>query len=139
MEQDGIDFDLSENPSQNGVDFLTQKINESTVGYGKAYSFAIFARDRNGNLIGGLNGSVIYHMIYTDQLWVDMQYRKQGVGKQLMERVHSYGKGKKCSLAMVATMSFQAPIFYQKIGYSVEFSKEGFGNAGTYLLLSKKL
>jgi hypothetical protein len=48
--------------------------------------------------------------IYTDQLWVHPGSRKKGLGHQLMEAVHDYGRKLGCRIATVATMSFQKAI-----------------------------
>jgi GNAT superfamily N-acetyltransferase len=133
------DFEITENPLTKDLNFLSQKINGENKDYGLAYPFAIFIRDENGNVIAGCNGSVIFGSIYTDQLWVDPKHRNRGIGKRLMERVHEYGKKKGCSIATVATMSFQSPEFYQKIGYEIDFSRKGYNKSSSCLFLSKRL
>ena len=40
-------------------------------------------RDDDSKIIAGANGFVIYGAIYTDQLWVDKDYRGQGFAKKL--------------------------------------------------------
>jgi len=133
------DFKITENPSTKDLDFLTQRINEETADQGSAYPFAIFIWDENGNIIAGCNGSVIFGSIYTDQLWVRPEHRKKGIGKRLVERVHEYGKKKGCAIATVATMSFQVPEFYQKLGYKIDFSRRGYNKRSSCIFLSKIL
>lgn len=67
-------------------------MNEETPAFGAATPFAFFLRDEAGNMIAGCNESVIFGCIYTDQLWVHPDYRKNGLGHQLMDEVHEYGK-----------------------------------------------
>lgn len=93
-------------PSEENVNFLTQKINESFSGFNDAYPFGIFTYDDAGNMIAGASGSIVFGAVYTDQLWVDANFRMQGVGRNLMEAVHNYGKECSCSIATVQTMSF---------------------------------
>lgn len=132
-------FEIIQNPSSKDLDFLTQKINEETTNYGSAYPFAILVRDEQGIMIAGCNGSVIFGSIYTDQLWVESAYRKKGVGRKLMEAVHAFGRQQGCTLATVSTMSFQVPNFYQKLGYKVDFSRQGYDKGSTCIFLSKPL
>ncbi|MFK5953545.1 MAG: GNAT family N-acetyltransferase [Desulfobacterium sp.] len=132
-------FEITESPGTKDLDFLTKKINEEVTDQGAAYPFAIFAKDESGNVLAGCNGSVIFGSIYTDQLWVDAEYRKRGIGRLLMEHVHSYGLAKGCVMTTVATMSFQVPDFYLKLGYRIDFSREGYINGSTCIFLSKKL
>ena len=65
-----------------------------------------------------------------------------GIGvwaKKLMEAVHEYGKKHGCTLATVTTMNFQAHNFYAKLGYKIDFSKEGYSNGASCIFMSKKL
>lgn len=125
------------------IDFLTQKINEESKNLGiaeEAYPFAFFIRDDREEIIAGCNGSVIYGAIYTDQLWVSPIYRGQGVGRKLMEQVHTYGLAVNCTMATVATMNFQkAREFYESLGYVCDFERAGYVNGARCLFLSKSL
>ena len=106
----------------------------------KAYPFAFFIRDDNNSIIAGCNGSVIYGTIYTDQLWVSQSYRRKGLGRVLMEKVHDYGRKSGCKLATVATMSFQnVQKFYEHLGYECDFERSGYSNGAKCLFLKKKL
>ena len=127
-------------PSNKDIDFLTQKINEETPNFGKAYPFAFFIRDKNDNIIAGCNGSVIFGAIHTDQLWVHPNHRKQGLGKRLMESVHNYGQEVECTMATVATMSFQGAVkFYKDLGYQVEYGRTGHTKGESFIFLKKEL
>jgi GNAT superfamily N-acetyltransferase len=126
-------------PASVDIDFLTRKINAETPEFGEAYSFSFFMRDENNQIIAGCNGSVIFGSIYTDQLWVDPDHRKSGLGHKLMEAVHEYGLQNKCSMATVASMSFQgAKSFYEKLGYVVDFERLGYvqGSSCIFMKLS---
>ena len=133
-----IEFTLF--PSTTDVDFLTRKINAETREFREAYSFSFFMRDENNQIIAGCNGSVIFGSIYTDQLWVDPDHRKFGWGHKLMEAVHEYGLQNKCSMATVASMSFQgAKSFYEKLGYVVDFERLGYAQGSSCLFMRKEL
>ena len=135
-----LKFEIEENPSSMELNFLTNKINNEVVdGHGSAYPFAIFIRNKDGEILAGCNGSIIFGSIYTDQLWVDPSLRKQGLGKKLMEAVHEHGKKCGCLMATITTMSFQVPNFYKKLGYEVDFSREGYVNGASCIFMSKKL
>lgn len=60
--------------------------------YGKAYKCTFFIRNITNEIVAGCNGSVIFGVIYTDQLWFKNELRGQGIGKQLMEKIHEYCK-----------------------------------------------
>lgn len=136
---ENVQFETTTSPTTQEIDFLTQKMNEETASKGKAYPFAITAREESGEVVAGCNGSVIFGSIYTDQLWVHSSYRGKGIGAKLMEKVHEFGREKGCNLATVTTMSFQAPGFYKKLGYQVDFSREGYDKNALCIFMSKHL
>jgi len=127
-------------PTSQDIDFLTQKINEETAEFGSAYPFAFFIRNDADEIIAGCNGSIIFGSIYTDQLWVHPEYRKSGLGHNLMEKVHDYGRESGCMMATVATMSFQgATEFYKKLGYTIDFERAGYTKNASCIFLKKNL
>lgn len=137
-----MNFELTFSPCSEDIDFLTKKINEESKNSQSdgAYPFAFFMRDGDGAIIAGCNGSIIYGVIYTDQLWVHPEYRSQSYGRALMEKVHSLGKEKGCGLATVSTIDFQnARSFYECLGYVVDFERRGYAQNSSCLFLKKKL
>jgi len=135
-----MNLKVTEHPNSRDLDFLTQKINEEIEGFGSAYPFAFFIRDEADKIIAGCNGSIIFGCIYTDQLWVDAKYRNNGLGIKLMDAVHDYGRQSGCAMATVATMSFQnVEAFYEKLGYAMDFEREGYTKGARCLFLRKEL
>lgn len=135
-----MNFEHTSTPASADIDFLTQKINQETPKFGKAYSFGFFIRDDADQIIAGCNGSVVFGSIYTDQLWVVPHHRKNGLGRKLMEAIHDYGRKSDCSMATVATMSFQgAKAFYEKLGYVSDFERQGYTQNSTCHFMRKEL
>lgn len=135
-----MNLEFTRHPAASDLELLTQKINEEAPDFGSAYAFSFFIRDEAHKIIAGCSGSIIFGSIYTDQLWVDTAYRKKGLGKQLMNAVHDYGKKSGCSMATVSTMSFQnAKDFYEKLGYEIDFKRMGYAQNSECIFLRKKL
>ena len=135
-----MNIEFTTSPSSNDLDLLTSKINEETIALGAATPFAFFIRDETGTIIGGANGVVLFGSIYTDQLWVDKNYRRSGYGKKLMEAVHNYGHQRNCTMATLCTMSFQgAKEFYINLGYSVDFERPGYTQNASLIYLKRSL
>ncbi len=127
-------------PSSKDIEFLSQKINEETIDKGISSQFAFFIRDDTKQIVAGCSGSVIYGSIYTDLLWVHPDFRRKGLGCQLLEKVHDYGREMHCKIATVATMNFQkARGFYEKLGYKCDFVREGYVDGSTCVFLRKTL
>lgn len=134
------EIEFTTSPMATDIDFLTQKINQETPEFGEAHPFAFFIRDEKNQIIAGCNGSVIFGSIYTDQLWVHPDHRKNGLGYQLMEAVHDYGSKSGCTMATVATMNFQgAKAFYKKLGYVVDFERPGYTQNSSCIFLKRSL
>ncbi|WP_353284273.1 GNAT family N-acetyltransferase [Wolbachia endosymbiont (group A) of Lasioglossum fulvicorne] len=127
-------------PSSKDIEFLLKKINEETVDKGTCNPFAFFIRDDTEQIIAGCSGFVIYGSIYTDLLWVHSDYRRKGMGKQLMEEVHDYSREMHCKIATVATMNFQmARGFYEKLEYKCDLVRPGYVDGATCIFLKKVL
>jgi GNAT superfamily N-acetyltransferase len=135
-----VNIQYTSTPASEDIDFLTQKINQETPEFGEAHPFTFFIRDGGNQIIAGCNGSVIFGSIYTDQLWVHPNHRKNGLGHQLMEAVHDYGRKVGCRIATVATMSFQgAKSFYGKLGYVSDFERPGYTHSSSCHFMRKEL
>ena len=102
-------------------------------------SFSIAIKDETGKLIGGCCGVTMFGGIYTDMLWLDSSFRKQGYGKKLMLAGEKIALARECTFAMVHTMDWEALGFYQKLGYEVEHIREGYAKNSKQYLLRKDL
>jgi ribosomal protein S18 acetylase RimI-like enzyme len=85
-------------------------------------------KNENGKLIGVLIGYTMHEEVYVDDLWVDENYRGNGYGKELMESVEEKFKNKGYNNINLYTKEFQAPYFYKKLGYELEFIRENKNN-----------
>lgn len=75
-----------------------------------------------------------------DSCGVHPDHRKKGLAHQLMEAVHDYGRKSGCSMATVATMSFQgAKPFYEKLGYVIDFERLGDTQNSSCIFLKRSL
>ena len=90
----------------------------------------VFARDDAGDLIGGLTGRTYWKYLDIAFLWVSEAYRGRGLASEIMAAAEIEASRRGCEHVMVDTLSFQAPGFYQKLGYS-EFGRLP-GFAGKY-------
>jgi GNAT superfamily N-acetyltransferase len=98
-------------------------------------SFGVFIKNADRVVIGGVTGVTFYGCLYIDMLWVDHHYRKQKYATQLMQEAEEIGRTRKAAFALVNTFEWQALPLYLKLGYEVEFVREGFeGGSKMYLL-----
>ncbi len=99
--------------------------------------FSIFVKDDFQNVLGGVTGCIFYGSLYIDSLWVDRSLRHQGWGTKLMEEAEKVGKERGAHFANLNTMDWEALPFYQKLGYSIEFIREGYNKDSKMFLLRK--
>jgi len=101
--------------------------------------FSKVIRDNNKEVIAGIAGWTWAGICEITQLWVDKNVRRMGIGKILLEAAELEAKSKGCHTILVRSYSFQAPDFYQKYDYRVEYVLNGFPEGYDYFILSKKI
>ena len=99
-------------------------------------SFEIF---KDSEFIGAIVVQPFWEQLHIKYLFVEEQYRGQGIARQLMNHALEFGKKRGSHFAFVETMSFQAPEFYQKMGFMIEFSRSGYAENTTFHYLKKSL
>jgi GNAT superfamily N-acetyltransferase len=82
----------------------------------------LFARDDAGKVHGGLRGQTYWSWCWVDVLAVAEPYRGQGLGSRLLARAEDIARSRSCVGIFLDTVSFQAPGFYRRHGYS-EFGR----------------
>ena len=73
----------------------------------------------SGECCGGLAGETYCGWLFIRYLWVSDSLRGQGIGRKLMAGGEERALERGCHSAWVDTFGFQAPGFYQKLGYEV--------------------
>jgi len=79
----------------------------------------IAARNPRGTLVGGLIGEVEYHWLHVRRLWVDAAHRRRGLGTRLVHAAEQQARRRHCRGIYLNTFGFQAPAFYEKLGYTI--------------------
>jgi len=90
---------------------------QAVVGDSGFHPVAVFARDRQESLVGGVTATVNWTWLSIKLLWVSETYRERGLGRRLMETIEALGRDRGCTHAHVDTLGFQAPDFYRRLGY----------------------
>ncbi len=101
--------------------------------------FSIFIKDQNGNIRGGVSGTLFYGSLYVDSLWIESKLRNQGWGTKLMEEAEKLGREQGARFVTVNTMDWEALPFYEKLGYKIEFIREGYDKDSKMYMLRKSL
>lgn len=88
-----------------------------------------FVAKEDGKVIGIITGHSYYKEVHIGDLIILEEYRNKHIGTKLMETVENYYKNKGFENMNLTTYSFQAPEFYKKCGFKVEFIRENKENS----------
>ncbi len=86
-------------------------------------SFAFIAK-KDKQVIGIITGKSYYQEIHISELIVLEQFRHQNIGTKLINAVEAHFQNKNFNCISLTTYHFQAPKFYQKCGFTIEFIRE---------------
>jgi len=81
-------------------------------------SLIITAYDGDGSVLGGLIADTQFAWLKIDILSIRESSRRRGIGTQLMHLAEAEAIRRNCRYAYVDTMSYQAPDFYKRLGYT---------------------
>ena len=76
------------------------------------------AVDADGNLAGGLTAHTVQRWLFIKLLGVSEEQRGGGIGRKLLARAEDYARQKDLVGVYLDTFEFQAPRFYQSLGYT---------------------
>jgi GNAT superfamily N-acetyltransferase len=117
---------LTDNPTtedRKAVNDGLAAFNDQYAGPDHYRLLAIFLRDEQGNIAGGLLGETFWNWLHIAILWIREEARGQGFGQQMVTMAEQEAVKRGCEKAFLDTLSFQAPEFYRKLGY-VEFGRQ---------------
>jgi GNAT superfamily N-acetyltransferase len=80
---------------------------------------AVWLRDGDGGLIGGLTGRSGGGWLFIEYLWLPATQRGRGLGAALVASAEREAVARGCIGVWLDTFSFQAPGFYRRHGYEV--------------------
>jgi ribosomal protein S18 acetylase RimI-like enzyme len=89
--------------------------------------------------VGWVVVQLFWGQLHIKYLLVEDAYRGRGYGRKLMDLALEYGRERGCHYAFVETMNFQAPEFYQKMGFEIEMKREGMSQGTSFCYLKRDL
>lgn len=117
-----LQLKVETNPSPIMLQALEEKINQYNIndtGFDDFLLLAIFVPDSQNNLIAGLSGYTWGSFCEINFLWVHKLYRHQGYGRRLLQTAELEAVNRNCQVVVLDSYSFQAPGFYQRLGYTI--------------------
>lgn len=99
------------------LDERIYEFNLQATGIDDGRLFSATVKDDSGNVIAAINGDSWGGCCHILHLWVHESKRRQGLGLALMQAVEQEAVRRGCTQALLSTHSFQAPAFYERLGY----------------------
>lgn len=122
---------VNDRPDEQDLQTLRQHLRDYNMARAHSqdgYGLAIFLRDEQNQMVAGISGWLWGECLEIDRLWVHEDLRGRGMGKRLVRTLEEAAVARGCRQVTLETFDFQAPQFYQKLGYKVFGVIEGFGN-----------
>ena len=93
----------------------------------------------SGRVVAGITGAAYWGKLHIRILWVHPDFQSKGLGSRLVDWVEERGRELRCTSALVDTMSFQAPAFYERRGYRRFGVSEGYEGGASRHYFEKDL
>lgn len=90
--------------------------------------FSFIAKEDN-KFVGLITGHSYYKEVHIGDLIILEEYRHRHIGSMLVKAVEDYHKDKNFENINLTTYGFQAPEFYKKCGYEIEFIRKNKDNS----------
>ncbi len=120
---------VDEDPSADDQRVVQQGLrafNDAVIGDGNERPISCFVRDGEGRTIGGLVGHIRWRWLYVAKLWLPESTRGQGVGRRVMAAIEEYAWSQDCLGVYLDTFEYQARPFYEKLGYELYGTLDGY-------------
>jgi GNAT superfamily N-acetyltransferase len=94
------------------------QFNDDFTGVNDRKPLAVVVRDpQTGKVIGGMTGRSSLGLLFVDLFYLPPALRGDGLGSEILKRFEDEGRRRGCISAVLYTISFQAPAFYEKHGW----------------------
>ena len=118
-----LKFILTDAPSPSEIDYVggsLDQFNIDVTGIADNTPVAVLVRSSESNeLVAGVTGRSSLGLLFLDLFFIKKDLRGSGLGTKMLAMFEEEGRRRNCVSAVLYTISFQAPWFYEKNGWSV--------------------
>lgn len=125
--------------TQDAIERVVNLHNVAVTGLPDWYPLAFTLRDERGEVRGGLLGDIWGGWLHIRLLAVDRPLRGQGWATKLIAAAEEFARARGAHDAHLETFSFQARPLYEKLGYAVFATLDGFPPGHQKFFLRKRL
>jgi GNAT superfamily N-acetyltransferase len=137
-----LNIEVIENPEAELIAFLDEKIAEFNWAHwevSERKAIAVKLNDENGDVIAGAAGRTFGDWLMINTLWVSDTLRGQQVGSKILHKIEQAAQARGCNKVLLDTLNFQAMPFYEKHGYQVQWTQQGYPKTGCRYYMMKQL
>jgi GNAT superfamily N-acetyltransferase len=92
--------------------------NHEKAGYTDSRTLSVLVMDANSQaVVGGLLGRTSLGLFFVDLFFLPPALRGAGIGTRIIEAAEAEARRRACTAAVLYTITFQAPSFYERCGY----------------------
>jgi GNAT superfamily N-acetyltransferase len=135
-------IDTTDEPSEPDaarVDAGLDAYNHASADMAAIRRLACFARTADGVVVAGAVGRRWGTAAELQQIWVREDLRRAGLGSRVARAFEDLARRRGCDLLYLDTFTFQAPAFYERLGFAVACELPGFPGGSSKLILTKRL
>jgi len=97
-----------------------RRFNAQQSGIDDSRPLAVVVSDPDTNeVLGGITGRTSLGLLFIDLVFLPDDLRGDGLGSRILKLAEDEGRRRGCRAAMLYTISFQAPRFYERHGWRV--------------------
>ena len=121
-----ISIEIKEKLDEKLYDFIDEEFNKYAIKNGVICNYTPFnfIAKENEKVVGIITGHSYYKEVKISDFIVLEEYRNRHIGSKLIKEVENYFRNKGFENINLTTYEFQAPEFYKKCGYNLEFIRE---------------
>ena len=86
--------------------------------------FALTLKNEHKEVVGILTAHTAFAEIYLREIWVDERYQNKGYGRQLLQALEQRYRESGLNNINLVSCKYQAPDFYLKCGYILEYVRQ---------------
>ncbi len=121
------------------VQAILRTYNEEHAGPRNFEALYLYAREADGQVVGGLIGETGRDWCYIDTLAIAPVLRGQDLGRKLLAKAETIARARGCIGVFLNSFSFQAPEFYKRQGYTEFGRMDDFPRGHQNIWLLKRL
>ena len=123
--------DAPDSESRRIIDDGLSGHNVEQAGYWDTRPLAVLVQDpASGRTLGGLIGRTSLGLLFVDLVFLPAELRGRDIGSRILRMAEEEGLRRGCQAAVLYTISFQAPGFYERHGWR-EFGRIACDPPGT--------